>query len=100
MEPDHLSVLRPKYLARLSERAELLKAFLGKGTSTTQDWSEMHRLAHSMASSAAIYGYGDLSAAARAAEAVLGEPKADPIASQAALGRLLSCARTVLAAAA
>jgi HPt (histidine-containing phosphotransfer) domain-containing protein len=99
MEFDRLAELRPTYLCRLKERADLLDAFLVSGAEADRaGWGGTLRLVHSMASSAAIYGYAELSMAARDAEATLSEQTEGCAARVKALQRVLNCALGVLAA--
>jgi hypothetical protein len=89
---DVLAQLRPNYLARLRGRVVHLRAFadaLGSGSLGLQERDELHRTAHSMASSAAIFGHAGLSAAARAAEEMFEDPHAGPAEQCASLSRLL-----------
>jgi len=68
---DPLAALQPNYLRRLAARhEEVTRAAADSRTHafSTEEHRELHRLVHSMGSSAAIYGYAGLSEAARAAE--------------------------------
>ncbi|HTT85623.1 MAG TPA: Hpt domain-containing protein [Rhizomicrobium sp.] len=97
---DILAGLRPNYLVRLDARISRLRAFaevLGRGPLQPQEHDELNRAAHSMASSAAVFGYAGLSAAARAAEETFEQPTIDPAWQRASLLRLLAEAERVLA---
>jgi HPt (histidine-containing phosphotransfer) domain-containing protein len=96
---DKLAALRPGYLRRLAERYASLKATIGAmmdGPQSEDDAEETHRLVHSMGSSAAIYGYRDLSEAARAAERQYDDPAISPAARLTALRELTEEVRRVL----
>src|SRR5437868_15057570 len=70
---DRLAPLRPAYLRRLALRqTEVANAAVIAGTRPfgEDERKEIHRTAHSMGSSAAIYGYAQLSEAARAADRI------------------------------
>ena len=100
---DILAGLRPNYLARLEARVADLRTFaaaLEKGTLDAQQHIELHRLTHSMASSAAIFGHAGLSAAANAAEKVVDASSASIDQQCLALSRLVEEAGRVLATAA
>lgn len=86
---DTLRELRPRYLARLRERIALLEKLADDGEAR----DEIHRLAHSMGSSAMIYGYPALSDAARKLEALCGASP-DAVLGQ-GLNNLIAAARAV-----
>ena len=68
---DNLAPLRAKYFERLEQRVNALTLFLdvcAKEAAVADDIDDAHRCAHSMISSAAMFGYARLSEAARAAE--------------------------------
>ncbi len=103
VDGDILAGLRPNYLARLEARVFDLRTFaeaLQKGTLDAQQHIELHRLMHSMASSAAIFGHAGLSAAANAAEKVFETPSASVDQQCLDLSRLVEEAGRVLATAA
>ena len=71
---DKLAVLRPAYLQRLAVRQDIVAGVaqtLSERALTEAELQDIHRTVHSMANSAAIYGYPALSDAARAAEHLL-----------------------------
>src|ERR1700744_706890 len=92
---DRLAPLRPTYLKRLALRTDDIAAAAevaaGRGL-TEQEHQDMHRTVHSMASSAAIYGYSALSAAARDAEAIFEDATSATGARIACLERLVMAA--------
>jgi HPt (histidine-containing phosphotransfer) domain-containing protein len=97
---DILAGLRPNYLAQLELRVSHLCDIadaLGKGQLPAQQMDDLHRAAHSMASSAAIFGHGGLSAAARAVERIFEQSEIGLAEQRVSLFRLLSEAERVLA---
>jgi HPt (histidine-containing phosphotransfer) domain-containing protein len=84
-DDDKLQVLRPRYRERLKERVTLLESL------SAGPWDEIHRLAHSMGSSAQMYGHPELAKAARKLEALCEKGEQD----QAALAGLIEAARRV-----
>jgi hypothetical protein len=97
--PDTLATLRPNYLKRLAERRTLLAATMAAMAEQAQHdeaAKETYRLVHSMGSSAAIYGYPDLSEAARAAERLYDDPESAGAERAEALAHLSEQARLVL----
>jgi hypothetical protein len=96
---DILTGLLPNYLARLEARVFRLRGLagaLGQGALPAQDQAELHRTAHSMASSAAIFGHWELSAAARAAEEIFESPAGGFTVQRASLLHLVEEAERVL----
>lgn len=96
---DKLAALRPNYLRRLAARRTELAAaaaVLAGRDFTGDERQDAHRLVHSMGSSAAIYGYGDLSAAARAAERMFDDIASGRENRLTALLRVVEEARLVL----
>ena len=97
---DRLAPLRPAYLRRLAlRRTEIADAVAIAATRPfgEEELRDIHRVAHSMGSSAAIYGYAPLSEAARAAEHILEDPASTQTAKADCLQRLAREAETVLA---
>jgi HPt (histidine-containing phosphotransfer) domain-containing protein len=84
-DTDKLQVLRPRYMERLKERIALLENM------SAGPWDEIHRLAHSMGSSALMYGHPELAKAARKLEASCEKGEED----QPALAALIEAARRV-----
>jgi hypothetical protein len=99
VDGDILASLRPNYLTRLEARVSNLCGFaetLGKGALAPQQRDELHRTAHSMASSAAIFGHAGLSAAARAVEQTFEQSDMALVEQRVTLFRLLNEAERVL----
>jgi HPt (histidine-containing phosphotransfer) domain-containing protein len=97
---DRLAPLRPAYLLRLTQRQEEIAdaaGIAGTRAFTEEELRTIHRTAHSMGSSAAIYGYARLSEAARAAERILEDPTSTPDARAECLRHLAREAEAVLA---
>ncbi|HEX4157255.1 MAG TPA: Hpt domain-containing protein [Rhizomicrobium sp.] len=98
-DSDILAGLRPNYRTRLEARVFRLRSFaeaLGKGTLPAQHHDDLHRAAHSMASSAAIFGHVGLSAAALDTEKAFESSTGDIVEQRASLSCLLEEARRVL----
>jgi HPt (histidine-containing phosphotransfer) domain-containing protein len=96
---DRLAPLRPAYLRRLTLRqmeVALAAAIAAMRAFSEEELREIHRTAHSMGSSAAIYGHARLSEAARAAERILEDPTSMAEAKAACLERLAREAEAVL----
>lgn len=97
---DRLAPLRRSYLQRLERRVEEIAAYtklLGSREFTAEELTTIHRTAHSMVSSSAIYGYGELSVVAKQAELVLEETAASRDERRACLRGLVESVITVLA---
>lgn len=88
---DKLQALRPRYLERLEARITLLEELAGE----PEAQREIHRIAHSMGSSAMIYGYPALSAAARKLEALFRAEIVGAAALDRHLRELIAAARSV-----
>jgi HPt (histidine-containing phosphotransfer) domain-containing protein len=96
---DPLAALRPAYLRRLAARHEELARAAIDSAQRAFDEGErhrLHRMVHSMGSSAAIYGYAGLSGAARAAERLFDDASTPYAAIHESLARLAAEARAVL----
>jgi HPt (histidine-containing phosphotransfer) domain-containing protein len=96
---DILAGLRPNYRMRLGARVSRLRTFaeaLGQGALQMQQHDDLHRTAHSMASSAAIFGHSGLSAAACNAERAFEASTGNIVEQRASLSCLLEEARRVL----
>lgn len=97
---DRLAPLRPAYLRRLTLRqieVANAAAIAAARPFADDELRKIHRTAHSMGSSAAIYGYMRLSETARAAERILEDPVSTADARAECLARLAGEAQAVLA---